>query len=136
MSAVVDASVLVAALIDSGPPGVWAEDILAAGELHAPIIVRAEAANTLRRLESSGAITSAEANAAYDDLLQLDLQLLAFDPFADRVWELRRNVTCYNAWYVAVAEALELPLATLDARLVRSSGPRCRFLTQPRSPTR
>lgn len=129
MSAVIDASVLVAALVDTGAPGAWAEQVLAPGDLHAPEIVRAEAANTLRRLESSGAITTAEANAAFADLLQLDLQLLPFDPFAERIWALRRNVTCYDAWYVAAAEALDLPLATLDGRLARSSGPDCRFLT-------
>jgi predicted nucleic acid-binding protein len=128
LSAVIDASALVAALVDTGPQGVWAEQVLAAGDLHAPVMVRAEAANTLRRLESAGAITTAEANAAYEDLLQLELQMLPFDPFAERVWELRRNVTCYDAWYVAAAEALELPLATLDGRLARSSGPGCRFL--------
>jgi predicted nucleic acid-binding protein len=128
LSAVIDASVLVAALVDSGSQGVWAEKVLAAGDLHAPVMVRAEAANTLRRLELAGAISIAEANAAYEDLLLLELQLLPFDPFAERVWELRRNVTCYDAWYVAAAEALELPLATLDARLARSGGPGCRFL--------
>lgn len=129
MSAVVDASVLVAALVDSGAQGEWAEQILAAADLHAPDIVRAEAANTLRRLESAGVITRPMANGAFDDLLRLDLQLLPFDPFAERIWALRANVTCYDAWYVAAAEALQLPLATLDGRLARSTGPSCRFLT-------
>lgn len=53
--------------------------------------------------------------------------LVPFEPFAERVWELRRNVTSYDAWYVAVAEAFRLPLATLDRRLSRASGPSCRF---------
>jgi predicted nucleic acid-binding protein len=52
-----------------------------------------------------------------------------FAPFAERVWELRRNITSYDAWYVAVAEAFDLPLATLDRRLSRASEPSCRFLT-------
>lgn len=129
MSLVIDASVLVAALVDSGPQGEWAERVVATGDLHAPCIVWAEAANTLRRLEAAGAITKAESNAAFEDLLALDLQELPFDPFAGRIWALRSNVTCYDAWYVAAAEALELPLATLDGRLARSSGPVCRFLT-------
>jgi len=128
LSAVIDASMLVAALVDTGPQGVWAEQILAAGDLHAPAMLRAEVANTLRRLESSGAITTAEANAACEDLLQLDVQMLPFDPFAERVRALRKTVTCYDAWYIAAAEALELPLATLDRRLVRASGPACRFV--------
>jgi predicted nucleic acid-binding protein len=49
--------------------------------------------------------------------MQLDMELFSFDPFADRIWELRHTVTSYDAWYVALAEALRLPLATLDARL-------------------
>jgi predicted nucleic acid-binding protein len=129
LSIVVDASVLVAALADSGPQGTWAEARLATGSLHAPELVRAEAANTLRRLERARVITAREANAAFEDLMQLELVLYAFDPFADRIWELRNSMTSYDAWYVAVAEALNLPLATLDARLARATGPACRFLT-------
>ena len=129
MSVVVDSSVLVAALVDSGPRGTWAEDALANGPLHAPELARAEATNILRRLEMAKQITKAEANAAHEDLMQLELELFAFDLFAERIWELRHNVTSYDAWYVAVAEALKLPLATLDARLSRAKGPTCKFLT-------
>src|SRR5688572_6355451 len=99
--------------------------MLASGDLYAPAMIRVETASALRRLELSGAITTPEANAAYEDLLRLNLDLLPFDPLAQRIWELRRTVSSYDAWYVAAAEALELPLATLDARLVRASGPRC-----------
>lgn len=128
MSAVVDASVVVAALIDSGARGIWAEDVLTNGPLHAPELVRVEAANILRRLERAKEITTHEANAAFEDLMQLNVELLAFDPFADRIWELRHNVTGYDAWYVAVAEALRLPLATLDGKLAKAKGPTCDFL--------
>jgi predicted nucleic acid-binding protein len=83
----------------------------------------------LRRLERAELITTPEANAAYDDLMQLDLELFSLEPFADRVWELRHNVTSYEAWYVALAEALELPLATLDDALARSSRVTGEFLT-------
>ena len=129
MSAVVDASVIVAALVDVGPRGEWAEQVLAAGASHAPELLRVEAANILRRLERAKRITSAEANGAYDDLMQLGLELYSFDPFADRIWELRHNLTSYDAWYVSVAEALEMPLATLDERLTKAKGPACAFLT-------
>lgn len=132
MSAVVDASVLVAALVDTGPHGEWAEDILARGALHAPELARVEATNILRRLERAKEIMTPEANAAHEDLMQLNLELFSFDPFADRVWELRHTITSYDAWYVAVAEALELPLATLDERLAKANGVTCDFLT-PRS---
>ncbi len=128
MSAVVDASVLVAAATDTGSAGAAAEHVLAEGDLVAPHLVIVEATNILRRLEHDRRLTRLEATAAHRDLLTLDLELVPFEPFADRVWELRGNLTSHDAWYVAVAEALRLPLATLDRRLSRASGPRCRFV--------
>jgi predicted nucleic acid-binding protein len=125
---VIDSSVVVAALVDSGPHGAWAEDVLAEGSLQAPELVLAEATNIFRRLERAKLITTPEANAAHDDLMQLDIDLFPFEPFAARIWELRHNVTGYDAWYVAIAEALKLPLATLDEPLSKSSGVNCRFL--------
>jgi predicted nucleic acid-binding protein len=65
--------------------------------------------------------------------MQLGLELFSFDPFADRVWALRHAITSYDAWYISVAEALELPLATLDERLARAKGVTCNFLTPRRS---
>jgi predicted nucleic acid-binding protein len=129
VSVVVDSSLIVVALVDSGPHGTWAEDILASGFLNAPELMRVEATNILRRLERAKGITSADANAAHEDLMLLDIQLFSFESFADRVWELRHNLTSYDAWYVAVAEALDLPLATLDVSVSRARGPRCKFLT-------
>ena len=133
MSAVVDASLLVAALVDSGPDGAWAEEIVADAPLYAPELVSVEATNILRRLERAQQITSAAANAAYEDLLQLDLELFPFQPFAQRVWELRYNVTSYDAWYVALAESISLPLATLDKKLAKTKGVACEFLTPEKS---
>jgi predicted nucleic acid-binding protein len=129
VSVVVDSSVLVAALVDAGPNGTWAEGVVARGSLHAPELARVEATNILRRLELARQLTTAEANAAHEDLMQLDIEMLSFDPFADRVWQLRYSVTSYDAWYVAVAEALRLPLATLDGRLSSAKGVACKFLT-------
>ena len=129
MSTVIDSSVVVAALVDSGPHGDWAEEILASDLLQAPELVRAEATNIFRRLERAKLITTPEANAAQDDLMQLDIELFPFEPFASRIWELRHNVTSYDAWYVAIAEALKLPLATLDDPLSKSNGVTCKFLT-------
>lgn len=56
---------------------------------------------------------------------------VAFAPLADRIWELRSNVTAYDAWYVALAETLDLSLATLDLRLAQAPGTRCAFLLPP-----
>ena len=62
-------------------------------------------------------------------MLALDITLFPYEPFAGRIWELRSNVTCYDAWYVALAEALEVPVATLDVRLTQAAGPACEFWT-------
>jgi predicted nucleic acid-binding protein len=129
LSTVVDSSVLVAALVDGGAAGTWAEEILMRGSLCAPELAYAECTNVLRRLERAKTITSAEANAAQSDLMLLDIERFAFESFADRIWELRHNVTSYDAWYVAIAEALNAPLATLDHHLAHANGVSCRFLT-------
>jgi predicted nucleic acid-binding protein len=131
VSVVVDASVLVAFTSDAGEAGDWSDGVVADGDLVAPHLVLAEATNVLRRLELAGRLSRLEAGAAVRDLQLLDLQLVPFAPFAERVWELRQNVTSYDAWYVALAEELDLPLATLDHRLAEADGPRCRFLLPP-----
>jgi predicted nucleic acid-binding protein len=131
VSPVVDASLLVAATSDAGAEGRWAEEVVRAGSLVAPPLALVEATNILRRFEIEGRLGRMEAGAAARDLLLFDLELVPFTPFAERVWELRANVTSYDAWYVAVAEQCDLPLATLDRRLARATGPRCRFLLPP-----
>ena len=128
MSAVIDASVLVAATTDAGPDGVWAEQVIEAGDLVAPHLAQVEATNILRRLERAGLLTKLEATSAQRDLVELDLILMPFAPFAERVWELRGQVTSYDAWRIAIAEALGLPLATLDRRMSRTKAVTCRFL--------
>ena len=128
MSTVPDASLLVAAVADSGAAGRWAETIVGSGALAAPESVLAEATNILRRLELGRELSPVETAAALRDLVLLEIELFPFAPFAERVWQLRRNLTSYDAWYVALAEELGSPLATLDQRLARSSGPKCRFL--------
>ncbi len=87
-----------------------------------------EATNILRRLELSGQLQPEQAAAAAGCLLQLDISLLPFSPFAERIWALRSNVTSYDAWYVAAAEEFDVELATLDKKLAASPGPSCRFL--------
>jgi predicted nucleic acid-binding protein len=126
---VIDSSVVVAALVDTSAHGAWAEKILEQDGLYAPGHLRVEAANVLRRLERGKEITEQEANAAFEDLAELDVELHAFEAFSERVWQLRHNVAIYDGWYVALAEALDLPLATLDGRLAKADGPKCRFLT-------
>ena len=150
MRIVVDASVIVSALVDSGRDGRWAEAEIAGGGLAAPELAPAEASNMrrsrwssrgdrchqsipppARRLEQAGELSRLEAASAHRDLLRLEIDLYPFAPFAERVWALRSNLTCYDAWYVAMAEALACPLMTLDRRLGRATGPRCPFATPP-----
>ena len=131
MSAVVDASVLVAARVDSQLDGPWARAVIIDAPLAAPELALVEATNVVRRLELSGTVSRAEAAAAHRDLLRLRIRLHRFAPFAGRVWELRANLTAYDAWYVALAEALDWPLYTLDRRLSRASGPRCEVIVPP-----
>ena len=133
MTTVVDASALVAVLVDSGDEGKWAEATFAEGDLAGPELVLVEASNILRRLERSEKISRIEATSAHGDLLRLDIQLFPFAPFAERIWALRGNLTSYDAWYVALAEALDCPLVTLDRRLSRASGPTCEIIAPPLS---
>ena len=132
MSLVVDAGFIVAALVDGGADGRWAEELLAGTDLAAPHLMPVEAANILRRAALAGDISNDTAALAHADLLELTVTLFPYAPFAQRVWALRGNVTAYDAWYVALAETLEADLATVDHRLSRASGCRCVFLTPPR----
>lgn len=128
MTLVVDASVVVAALVDSGRDGTWAERILASDDLAAPHLMPSEAANILRRASLTGEISDDAASLAHGDLTDLGVALFPYEPFAGRVWELRRNLTSCDAWYVAIAETLETRLATLDRKLRAAPGLRCGFV--------
>jgi len=127
MTIVIDASVIVAALVDTGGDGIWAESVIASETLVAPELAMVEATNILRRLELAKELSTAESRLAQKDLMRLDIQLFPFHPFAERVWALRKNITSYDAWYVAVAEALGCSLATLDIKLKSASGTTCSF---------
>lgn len=128
---VVDASLVVSALVDGGGAGGWAASLLASEPLNAPHLMPVEVASILRRASAAGRISADAAALAHADLLDLRVQLFPYAPFASRVWELRGNVTCYDAWYVALAEFLGAPMATLDLKLARAAGPRCAFETLP-----
>ncbi len=126
---VVDASVLVAAATGRGDDGTWAESVIGHRGLIAPQVAQVEATQAFRRLELAGVLGRHEATAAAQGAVELAVELLPFEPFASRVWELRHNLSAYDAWYVALAEAFELPLATLDRRLAAAPSPECEFLT-------
>jgi predicted nucleic acid-binding protein len=129
MTLVIDSGVVVAALVDSGQAGTWADHLLATDDLAAPHLMPVEVANVLRRAAMAGEVSADTAALASADLLSLRVELFAYEPFATRVWELRENVTAYDGWYVALAESLGVKLATLDLRLAKATGPRCAFTT-------
>lgn len=123
----VDAALVVAALVDAGPDGAWAEGVVLSHALAAPHLLPVEVAGVLRRAVREGALGEDAGSLAHADLLSLRIELFPYEPFGPRVWELRGGVTAYDAWYVALAEHLEAPLATLDRRLARCGGARCAF---------
>ncbi len=129
---VCDASAVVAALIDAGADGQWASARLTEAELCAPTLLPYECANTLRRLELSGSVSADQSAQAHADLLDLDVELWPHEVLAGRAWELRVNLSSYDAAYVALAELLAVPLVTLDRRIRRAPGPRCVIADPPR----
>lgn len=122
---VADSSFLVALLLEPGPAGTWAVGQIAAADLAAPELVLFETANVARRLEATKRIGRGEAEQAHADLLALPIALWPYAVLADRAWELRRNLTSYDASYVALAELLEAPLLTLDRKIGKVRGLRC-----------
>lgn len=131
MTLVVDASFVVAALVDSGEIGAWAEDLLMGDHVAAPHLMPVEAASILRRAAAAGQITTDTASLAHADLLDIRAALYPYAPLAGRAWDLRDNLTTYDAWYVALAEVLDARVATLDGALARATGPRCEFVVPP-----
>jgi predicted nucleic acid-binding protein len=128
---VADSSVVLVVLLNEGEHGPWAEHILASDVIAAPHHLNAEVAGVLRRHTLAGDISDEGATAAYARLLAMDFELHGFEPYAARIWELRHTVIIKDAWFVATAESLGVLLATVDFRLTRAPGPRCRFLTPP-----
>jgi predicted nucleic acid-binding protein len=125
---VIDASAVVALLADAGPAGDWAELTIRGASLVAPDLMPFEVSNILRRHEQAGALDSTAAALAHADLVAMPVDLYPFTALSRRIWELRRDLATCHAAYVALAELLSAPLATLDARLARAAGPRCTIL--------
>jgi predicted nucleic acid-binding protein len=123
---VVDASVLVDALVLAGKPGAPARDELRRmSRLEVPAIFRAEAVSALQGLVLRGRLSPLRAATAREQVRQVRARTHPFEPFQGRAWELRDNLTVYDAWYVALAERLATELVTADGRLAGAAGPRC-----------
>ncbi len=126
---VVDASVLANAIGDDEEAGRQTRELLRVyRELAAPDLVDVETTAVLRRRWLSGSLTDARFAQAIEDLADLPLARFPTRGLMRRAFELRANVTAYDACYVALAEALDWPLCTVDRRLAHASGPRCTML--------
>ncbi|WP_223691192.1 type II toxin-antitoxin system VapC family toxin [Leifsonia poae] len=123
-SVVVDSSSIVDLLIDGGPRGEAVAERLSGCSLLAPALLHYEVANVLRRLRLAGALSHAEASLAFAGLQSLPIDSWPFPVVADRLWEHGENLTAFDAAFVALAEAAQVPLVTADARLSRAPGVR------------
>lgn len=126
---VCDASAVVATLLDSGTAGRWATAALSGADLAAPSLIGFETANIIRRHELAGLISADQAAQAHQDLIDLTIEEWPHELMATRSWELRRNLSIYDASYVALAELLGSALITLDKRIGGASGLHCAVLT-------
>jgi predicted nucleic acid-binding protein len=122
---VVDASVVVTALADDGADGDRARGRLRGERLVAPHLIDLEVTSAWRRLAAAGDLDERRVQLALEDLRGLRLERVPHGPLLSRCWELRANLTVYDAAYVALAEVLDVTLLTADARLAGASGSRC-----------
>ncbi len=122
---VVDASVLATALADDGADGDTARGYLLTQELAAPELIDLEVASVLRRQWSIARLDLRRAQLALADLYDLPMLRAPHRPLLARCWELRGNLSMYDAAYVALAEALGTSLLTADVRLAKAPGIKC-----------
>jgi predicted nucleic acid-binding protein len=122
---VVDASIIVTGLGDDGPDGDRVRARLRDERLAAPHVIDLEVASAWRRLVAAGELGERRAQLALDDLDALRLVRAPHGPLLARCWELRHNLTMYDAAYIALAEIMATTLVTGDARLAAAPGARC-----------
>jgi predicted nucleic acid-binding protein len=123
---VFDASAAIELLLGT-PIGLIIAARIGLEDLHAPHLLDMEVAQALRKLEAAGRIDDDRGREAIEDLSDLDVTRYEHYSFLPRVWELRANVTAYDAVYVALAEMLDAPLLTTDVRLAGSRVHRARI---------
>jgi predicted nucleic acid-binding protein len=121
---VVDTSAVLAALVGRPATTDLVRRLEADADLNAPHLLDVEVIHALRRLVFTGDLGEDRAVDVRADFADLSIVRYPHHPLADRMWELRHNVTAYDAAFLALAEALEVPLITCDARLSRAAGHR------------
>jgi predicted nucleic acid-binding protein len=124
---VVDASVLAPALADDGAAGDRARARLAGETVAVPALADLEVTSVLRRAALVGRLDDRRSGQALADLAALPLRRAPHLPLLPRIWELRENVTVYDAAYLALAELLDVPFLTSDERLRGAPGLRCKL---------
>ncbi len=124
---VVDATVVVTALVDDGDDGDRVRARLRGERLCAPHLIDVEVLSAWRRLAASGALDPERVGLAMADLRDLRVERVGHVRLIDRCWELRHNLTIYDAAYVVLAEELRVDLLTADAKLAAAPGSRCRI---------
>ena len=123
---VIDASVLANAIADDGAHGKRARaELRMAGDIAAPDLIDVETVAVLRKRWLVATLTARRFSAAIGDLERLDLDRYPTLPLMRRAYDLRQNITAYDASYVALAELLHCELLTADNRLASAPGPRC-----------
>jgi predicted nucleic acid-binding protein len=125
---VVDASALLEALLRTPAANAVEKRLFAPRQtLHAPHLLDVEVAQVIRRYAANGDIDGARGHLALADLANFPLRRYPHDFLLPRMWELRNNLTAYDAAYVALAEALDAPLLTRDRRLAAAAGHRAQI---------
>ena len=120
---VVDASALVEMLLPTAAGEAVSARLFDSGDsLAAPHLIDVEAAQVFRRYAHAGEIDGRRGREAMADLADMPIRRYPHEVLLPRVWDLRHNVTAYDAVYVALAEALDAPLVTRDRRLAGSAG--------------
>ena len=121
---VLDASALLEVLFNSAVGERVSQRLRDAETICAPHLLIVECLQVLRRFEHRGEIDATAAGALLDDLLDFDIDFYDHDLLAKRIWELRANLTAYDATYVALAELLGVPMVTTDAKIAGAPGHR------------
>jgi predicted nucleic acid-binding protein len=121
---VVDTSAVIAALVGRPPDERLVDRLSVDGDLQAPHLLDVELLHGLRRLVMGGQLSEDRAADARGDFADLAIARYDHVVLADRTWELRHNLSAYDATFVALAELLDVPLVTCDARLASAPGNR------------
>lgn len=119
---IVDTSAVLTALVERVPDSGLIQRLSDDGDLHAPHLIDVEILHALRGLVRGGKLTADRAEDVRTDVADLAITRYGHEPLVDRAWALRDNLTAYDAVFVALSEALDVPLITCDARLAAAPG--------------